>query len=290
MKITERMSHPEDVLTQRTASNLGEILHEYYKLPGEYLRPANNEFYDSEGNKLRVNGVYYAIENGKEFIVNIEDKSSIDNKTLKETLITNTAIRIAEEADVLSVISTSLPLKKIPNKDFKYGSLRLIPTIISFGEKDGCKKLTEIERKISCDYDLSSFEVLDLIFLTRMFEEEQLEILEKSCELFSKIRISNPHLRYELARCMECVIHEYAKDLEEINRLVDMIEINKAYKPRDEIIHKAQRIGKLEGRLEERLQGRLEIAQKFARKYDIDEVAEISGFSKDQILNGFASK
>lgn len=109
MKITQRMSHPEDVLTQRTTSNLGENLHEYYELPGKYLRPAKNEFYDSDGNKLRVNGVYYAIEDGKEFIVNIEDKSSIDNKTLKETLITNTAIRVAEEVDVLSVISTSLP-------------------------------------------------------------------------------------------------------------------------------------------------------------------------------------
>ena len=48
--------------------------------------------------------------------------------------------------------------------------------------------------------------------------------------------------------------------------------------------------GRTEGRTEGRAEGRLEMAASFVDRFGLDAVAEVSGFSREELLNGKLSK
>lgn len=91
---------------------------------------------------------------------------------------------------------------------------------------------------------------------------------------------------------MRCVIHKYAKTVEDIKRLDEVIGLPNAKTARqffeDKLFNEGKAEGFSEGRTEGfsegRTEGHLEMAVKFVEKFGVDAVADASGFSRDEIL------
>ena len=91
---------------------------------------------------------------------------------------------------------------------------------------------------------------------------------------------------------MRCVIHKYAKTVEDIKRLEEVIGLPNAKSARqffeDKLFNEGKAEGFSEGRTEGfsegRTEGHLEMAVKFVEKFGVDAVADASGFSRDEIL------
>ena len=91
---------------------------------------------------------------------------------------------------------------------------------------------------------------------------------------------------------MRCVIHKYAKTVEDIKRLGEVIGLPNANTARqffeDKLFNEGKAEGFSEGRTggfsEGRTEGHLEMAVKFVEKFGVDAVADASGFSRDEIL------
>lgn len=91
---------------------------------------------------------------------------------------------------------------------------------------------------------------------------------------------------------MRCVIHKYAKTVEDIKRLEEVIGLPNAKTARqffeDKLFNEGKAEGFSEGRTggfsEGRTEGHLEMAVKFVEKFGVDAVADASGFSRDEIL------
>ena len=83
---------------------------------------------------------------------------------------------------------------------------------------------------------------------------------------------------------MRCVIHKYAKTVEDIKRLEEGIGLPNAKTARQFFEDKLFNEGKAEGFSEGRTEGHLEMAVKFVEKFGVDAVADASGFSRDEIL------
>lgn len=91
---------------------------------------------------------------------------------------------------------------------------------------------------------------------------------------------------------MRCVIHKYAKTVEDIKRLEEVIGLPNAKSARqffeDKLFNEGKAEGFSEGRTEGfsegRTEGHLEMAVKFVEEFGVDAVADASGFSRDEIL------
>ena len=91
---------------------------------------------------------------------------------------------------------------------------------------------------------------------------------------------------------MRCVIHKYAKTVDDIKRLEEVIGLPNAKTARqffeDKLFNEGKAEGFSEGRTEGfsegRTEGHLEMAVKFVEKFGVDAVADASGFSRDEIL------
>ena len=94
---------------------------------------------------------------------------------------------------------------------------------------------------------------------------------------------------------MRCVIHKYAKTVDDIKRLEEVIGLPNAKTARqffeDKLFNEGKAEGFSEGRTEGfsegRTEGHLEMAVKFVEKFGVDAVADASGFSRDEILKHF---
>ena len=116
-----------------------------------------------------------------------------------------------------------------------------------------------------------------------------------------KINIdSTEFFKLELIFGMRCVIHKYAKTVEDIKRLEEVIGLPNAKTARqffeDKLFNEGKAEGFSEGRTggfsegrtegfsEGRTEGHLEMAVKFVEKFGVDAVADTRGFSRDEIL------
>ena len=118
--------------------------------------------------------------------------------------------------------------------------------------------------------------------------ENNEKVLEEVCDLFSKMKMDDVELKFRLSKGLESVINRYAKTMEDVNRLKEVINMPKVSKETRQIIRDVYKEEIDKAREEEKAKAkeeRLNLARKFAEKLNIDEVAEISGLSKEQILN-----
>ena len=75
-----RMNNPEDTFMKRQFTYLGEIAHEFFNLPGEYIGSECNEYPNVDGGIPRADIVYEVrMKDGSIFMINIEDETSYVN-------------------------------------------------------------------------------------------------------------------------------------------------------------------------------------------------------------------
>ena len=92
-------------------------------------------------------------------------------------------------------------------------------------------------------------------------------------------------IKYELGKCLECMIHKYAKTLDEINRLEEVINMTKVVNHRKVFIKNIQQKGIKQGIKQGEKEGEIKLARKIAETIGIEETAKLTGIKKEEILN-----
>ena len=306
MACKRRMKNPEDRLRKRSHAILGETVHQYFNLPGQYIGAIENEIPDGDNKEKKTDGSYIVKIDKIEMIINIEDESSgITKESLNKSFGYAINMIYAHKLPIYSVITTPIPLEKCEKEYYYSKTLLFKPKIISFNEFDGDEKLKKYENKTNKEEYFSNIEGYDLINIPRMYDKNNAEILEKVCILFSKMKMKDDLIKYELGKCLECVIHKYAKTLDDINRLEEVINMTKVVNHRKEFIKNIQQKGIKQGINQGRKQGikqgikqglnqgikqgqkegEIKLARKIAETIGIEETTKITGISKEEILN-----
>ena len=230
----------------------GERIHNYLKIPGKFKHNCSNEYPGPDGEK-RIDVCYIICLNDKRQLVDLEDESSrVNDETLKKIIHYSRNIECGRNIPVVSVITTTVPLEKCL-KEMKISETKILkPIIISFPEFDGEEKLENLRNKINNGKIIDEMEALDLLFITKMFKKDNELILEEVCELLSKMKVEDLEFKENMKICMQCVIHKYAKTIEDIQRLEKVIKLTRKFETYEETL---TRIGKEEGIEQGRKQG-----------------------------------
>ena len=271
-----RMNNPEDRLIKLASTLFGKVLHGYLKLPGKYLGGCPNEYPFNEED-ARTDVCYVVILRNVPQYINIEDESSRVNKnTLSKIIKYSTNIECIKRTNVISVITTTEPLDKCLKE-------------LNISETK--EKLKAIRKRIDNDELFSEEEAIEIIFLLRMFKKNQPEILEEVCKLFTRLKVEDPDFKERMKFCMQCIIHKYAKTVEDIEQLEKVIKLTITYedyieKQREEGIKEGIEKGIERGVKEGIERGKLQLAQIIAKTDGIQKAIELSGFTKEEIETG----
>ena len=226
---TKRMDKPDDTLVKRQASYAGEVMHEYHGFPGTYAGPCMNEYPDAGGGVPRTDSTYYVNYLGKKCVLNWEDESSkVDESTFQKLNHYRINLEYFFKTDIITAITTILPLKKCKVDFNSSPTLPFKPIIRSYPECDESQRLSTIKTKIDNEEILTKVEAMDLVMIPKMFTSNQDIILEKVCELLPQAKIDDADFKLELVFEMKCVIHKYSKTLEDIERLEGVIGLQEA--------------------------------------------------------------
>ena len=85
-----------------------------------------------------------------------------------------------------------------------------------------------MKTKIGSEEVLTKVEAMNLIMIPKMFTSNQDVVLEDVCALLPKLKLDDEEFKLELIFEMRCVIHKYAKTLDDINRLEEVIGLQEA--------------------------------------------------------------
>ena len=147
-----RMNNPEDTFMKRQFTYLGEIAHEFYNLPGEYIGSECNEYPNVDGGIPRADIVYSIEIEGKRYIINIEDETSnVNENTLKKSHNYKSNIYYKTKEPVISVITTTLPLEKCQKELWVSITDLFKPIIISLPNEKAWKRLNTMINKAKND-------------------------------------------------------------------------------------------------------------------------------------------
>ena len=91
---------------------------------------------------------------------------------------------------------------------------------------DGRANLEMHSERVNNGVLFTNEEGYELILTLRMIDEHNMEILEKVCDLYYRMRLSDSNIKYELGKCLECLINKYADTLEDINHLEGLIHMD----------------------------------------------------------------
>lgn len=275
---TKRMDNPEDTLLKRQIVYAGDILHQFHEFPGEYCGPLANEYPNPQGGIPRVDGAYVVKINETEYVMNIEDESiRVDENSLIKLDRYRRNLEYSQDLPVISVIRTPLSKDKCQKILKSSPTLCLCPWIISLKDCDGAKRLSNITTKIKNNVALEKVEAMNLVMIPRMFEKNQEEILEKVCILLHDLKIEDAYFKFELIMEMRCVIHKYAKTIDDIERLEGVIGLQQAKTAMD-----FQNQLLIEQGIE---QGRFDMALEIKRAEGIEKAIAMSGFSREELEN-----
>ena len=142
-------------------------------------------------------------------------------------------IEYTHKLPVISAITTPIPLGQCKTILKVSPTLTLEPIIRYYPHSEAGERLSSIASKIESNKVLGKVEAMDLIMIPKMFEKNQDMVLEKVCELLSILRIGDEDFKLELKFQMQCVIHKYAKTLNDIERLEGGIGFQEAITARE---------------------------------------------------------
>ena len=301
-----RMNNPEDTFMKRQFTYLGEIAHEFFNLPGEYIGSECNEYPNVDGGIPRVDIVYSVkMENGDKFMINIEDETSnVNENTLKKSYNYKNNIYYKTKNPVISVITTTVPVEKCLNGLWISLTDLFTHFIISLPDDNAWKRLNIMLDKTK-NQEFSDIDGLELINLPRCCTKNHEKAIELICEELFNLKIETSYVKNELIYSMQCMFHKYAKTDEDIIRLEEMIGLRQVMKKRNPVLDAMERQGVLKGRKEgiaigekkgiaigEKKgidKGTLKVLNQLVNEstnnYSVEQLAEKFGYSVEEILN-----
>ena len=217
------------------------------------------------------------LPDGSKLIINVEDESSrVKQEELEKSYGYKTILVYQHWTPVLTVITTTVPLDRCL-KEFHYSETDLLsPRIESLPYDEAWDDLNKMIDKVKDKKVFTKRDCLSFITLPRCCKHDQEKAVEKICEVLLDINVEEHFTIIELAYCMECMIHKYAKSDGDIKRLEKVIGLEELKLEKrtifDEVRHE-ERIALLKSLDSERL-------------YSVEELAEKFGFTPDEIKSG----
>ena len=298
MKKKVKMKNPEDTFMKRQFTYLGELAHEFFNLPGEYLGSECNEYPHVDGGIPRADIVYSVnIKDQGRYIINIEDETSeVNEKTLKKSYNYKSNIYYKTKEPVISVITTTLPQEKCLKELWISMTELFKPIILSLPDGNAWKRLNIMINKAKNEEEFSDIEGLELINLPRFCLKNQDKAIELICRELPNLKIRDEYVKNELIYSMQCMIHKYAKTDDDIIELEEMIGLRQIMKKRSPVLDSMERQGILKGRKEGRREGKKEEKDKTLKGLNellndstnnltAEELAKIFGYKADEIIN-----
>ena len=173
-------------------------------------------------------------------------------------------------------------------KEFYYSETDLLTPRIESLPRDGAwDDLNMMIDKVKDKKVFTKRDCLSFITLPRCCKHDQEKAVEKICEVLLDINVEEHFTLIELAYCMECLIHKYAKNDEEIIRLQEMIGLEELKFERRTIFDEVRLETKAETQAEDK-QANLDILNSLnpERQYSVAELALMFGFTPDELNYG----
>ena len=95
---------------------------------------------------------------------------------------------------------------------------------------NGEKILNRLKTKIKNNNFLTKLQLLSLILVIRTFPKNNSEILEEICSLIKIAKSKDKEFKMEMVYCSRYIIHKYAKTVEDILRLEEVVGLNNMQK------------------------------------------------------------
>ena len=290
-----RIDKPMDYLHKRLFLNNGPLMHEFFKFPGKYVGICPNSNLNGDGSISEVDISYLVIDDeNQKLIINVEDETSnVNEKTLRKSNKYKINHQYAYKYPVYSVITTSIPRHRCLN-ELKISSTDIFrPKIISYLDFEGEKILNRLKIKIKNKNFLTKLQLLSLILVIRTFPKNNSEILEEICGLIKKAKSKDKEFKMEMIYCSRYIIHKYAKTVDDIIRLEEVVGLKKAITCGsiiEDIKKEGEARGEAIGEARGEIKGSLSILNTLVTDPDfnlsIDLLVEKFGFTSEQILNG----
>ena len=107
-------------------------------------------------------------------------------------------------------------------------------------------------------------------------------MLEEVCKLLSQMKVEDLEFKENMKICMQCVIHKYAKTIEDIQRLEKVIKLTRKFETYEETL---TRIGKEEGEKIGIQKEKEELAKKLLEMGDsVEKVEKVTNLSQEKLI------
>ena len=121
-----------------------------------------------------------------------------------------------------------------------------------------------------------------MLFITKMFKKDNELMLEEVCKLLSQMKVEDLEFKENMKICMQCVIHKYAKTIEDIQRLEKVINLTRKFETYEETL---TRIGKEEGEKIGIQKEKEELAKKLLEMGDsVEKVEKVTNLSQEKLI------
>lgn len=281
-KTIKRMDKPPDSLAKRQSVYAGDVLHEFFGLPGKYVGPMANEYPNVTGSLPRVDSSYLAEIGDKLFVINREDESGpVNNVTMEKINRYRVNLEYATELPVMSVLTVDKSPSFSQNATELSPTLTFSPWVIVYNDLNPIQRLICLNIKIINNEVLTCVEAMNLVMIPRMFSKCHEIVLEYLCTLFDDVKIDVEEFKFELILEMRCIIHKYAKTLDDIVRLEGVIGLQKAMTAMEFQKQFIFEDGVLKG-----MEEAFKIALKIKENFGIDKALEMTNFSRSELENG----
>ena len=115
-----------------------------------------------------------------------------------------------------------------------------------------------------------------------MFKKDNELMLEEVCKLLSQMKVEDLEFKENMKICMQCVIHKYAKTIEDIQRLEKVINLTRKFETYEETL---TRIGKEEGEKIGIQKEKEELAKKLLEMGDsVEKVEKVTNLSQEKLI------
>lgn len=283
-KTVKRMDKPSDKLVKRQAAYAGDVIHEFNKLPGKFISSCPNEYPNSEITNPRVDSAYFVDIGGRKYIIDREDESGpLDESVWEKIRGYRGLLQYAFDVPVITVITTDRLVDKslIPVGISPTTTTDVI--VISYPTWDGGEMLSTIRDKIGNKKIRTDVEAMGLVMIPKMFLSGNDKILEEVCVLLKDAKVHDDFFKYELVMEMRCMIHKYAKTLDDIKRLEGVIGLQNAciaMKQHEQALIERVRKETLEQGIN---QGAFDVALRVKRVLGLDVALSVCDFSREEL-------
>ncbi len=241
-----------------------------------------NEYPNAGGGIPRVDAAYRIKLDGKTYSQSGMESVRIDKSVLAKVDNYRLILEYFNGEAVISAIRTPLPIEKCLSVFEKSPTLCLRPWIISYGNLDGAKRLSTTSSIINRKETLTRVQAMNLVMIPKMFSQNPENILEEVCVLLRDCTVEDSDFKLELTLQMRCVIHKYARTIEDIILLEEVIGLQKAMTAME-----FQRQALINQSFEQGIeQGKFELALEIKETDGIDKAVLLSGFSREELERG----